>query len=673
MKLGYVLRTILPVAVSLLCLVPITAHAQDDPWIRHDPKNNHGVIVFVHGVMGDAQSTWTSVSGKAYWPKMLTLDAAFSGQDIYVYHYKSPGFDPAFSIDQLADNMHLVLETDGVLKYHEITFVSHSMGGTVTRAFILRYWKGAPQIRMLYLFASPTTGSDYAKLAAIASNNPQFKQLSPMTVGSYLAQQHQDWLMKGFGIKSYCAYETQPLHGHIIVDQASAESLCTQPLVPIEANHSTIVKPENEASDSYRALKLAFTQTAQPSPPVPKRVSVIHRPIIGKPRGEGTIMGGIYLSNVGGSPTQERIPDPVDWREPTSLLALTYTDSPVLTDNVQRQITRDISAFHEYLVNLGIPISDQYPPIGVSSGPGSAQEHTSEALPVYRSKENITESWILDRRSVTDPYAYHVIFEALRKRLDKHPHVSGAQDGWVAMALAMYYNWSFWNYKPPDAIGYWSLPLWDIRQAYGKDFTDKLVAYTLKVILDSPEENANADFNLYFYNCLLKGDSVIEDSPQSKIPKMKEIINHDGISLEPTAKLEFTATALEKDDGSVAFNIQVANNTELEASRITVHLNCTCDAKVIKEPDRSRKDPSTNMQSARLVDIDSIQPHRKTTITFALAKPLLHGFPLTLNISYQCASCSEDTYSHSLDFDLTPFVVQFGVRNHNSHFSVFLS
>jgi len=213
---------------------------------------------------------------------MLTHDPAFNGQDIYVYHYPSPRLQEAFSIDEIADNMRLVLTTDGVLQHDEVTFVSHSMGGIVTRAFILRYRNVAPKIRMLYFFATPTTGSPYAKLAALVSHNPQFKQLYPMQADSYLSPLQSDWLAAGLGLKSYCAFETQPLYGQIIVDRQSATNLCTQRLDPIDADHITIVKPKDQNSRSYRALKAAFIETAPPAPAAPKHPRASH-PVIAVP------------------------------------------------------------------------------------------------------------------------------------------------------------------------------------------------------------------------------------------------------------------------------------------------------------------------------------------------------------------------------------------------------
>lgn len=87
---------------------------------------------------------------------MLILDPAFNGQNIYVYHYPSARSGRTFVIDEIAENMRLVLTTDGVLRHDELTFVSHSMGGLVTRAFILKYQREVTRkIRLLYFFATP--------------------------------------------------------------------------------------------------------------------------------------------------------------------------------------------------------------------------------------------------------------------------------------------------------------------------------------------------------------------------------------------------------------------------------------------------------------------------------------------------------------------------------------
>jgi pimeloyl-ACP methyl ester carboxylesterase len=233
------------------------------PWVRRlGEAQAQGVIVFVHGVLGDGRTTWSN--GRSYWPELLTRDETFAGQDIYVYEYPSPKLRTSFSLDEVADNLRLVLSTDGVLHYKQITFVSHSMGGLVTRAFIVKYRSQVvPKIRFLAFFATPTTGSPFATLAAIASRNPQFGQMYRMNnPDSYLGPLQSNWLAGHFDLKSYCAYETQPVFGSIkIVEKDSATHLCTEHLDPIDANHINIVKPLDATSTAYRVLKSAFEET----------------------------------------------------------------------------------------------------------------------------------------------------------------------------------------------------------------------------------------------------------------------------------------------------------------------------------------------------------------------------------------------------------------------------
>jgi pimeloyl-ACP methyl ester carboxylesterase len=250
-----VVRILLAVAFSAVSSLGQMNEQPTLPWVRHLPGND-SVIVFVHGVTGDARTTWNSKGG--YWPSMLTRDPVFDGQNIYVYEYPSPRLGRSLSIDEVADNMRLVLATDGVLQSKHLTFVSHSMGGLVTRAFILKYRNVVPKIRLLYFFATPTTGSPYARLASLFSRNSQFGQLYPMESDNYLGTLQSDWLAANFGLKSYCAYETQPLYGAIIVERQSATNLCTQPLDPVDANHIDIVKPIDQNSIPYRALRLHF-------------------------------------------------------------------------------------------------------------------------------------------------------------------------------------------------------------------------------------------------------------------------------------------------------------------------------------------------------------------------------------------------------------------------------
>jgi len=241
-------------------------HAEDpplkNPWIRQKgPSQSRGVIVFVHGVLGNSKSTWSS--SKSFWPELITRDSAFDGQDVYVYGYPSPLVGKTFSTDDVAENLRLVLSDDGILNYTQITIVSHSMGGLVTRAFLLKNLPVVSKIRFLYFFGTPTTGSPYATLAGVISKNRQFEQMYPMKTDSYVAPLQANWLSANLGLKSYCGYERETLYGQIIVERESATNLCTERLDPIDANHIDMVKPLDTTSTSYRALKAAMVETGK--------------------------------------------------------------------------------------------------------------------------------------------------------------------------------------------------------------------------------------------------------------------------------------------------------------------------------------------------------------------------------------------------------------------------
>ncbi len=200
---------------------------------------------------------------------MLTHDPTFDGQNIYIYRYESPANDGALTIDELASNLRTSLVADGVLSENKLAFVAHSMGGIVTRGFILRYRSEvAAKIRFLYFFGTPTDGSEYANIVSL-SQNSQFGQIVAVKPGDprFLENQRDDWQAAKFTFPSYCAYEKRPVFAHvIIVSEASATRLCGS-VRAINQSHITIVKPIDQNSESYLALKEAFIDTKpQPLP-----------------------------------------------------------------------------------------------------------------------------------------------------------------------------------------------------------------------------------------------------------------------------------------------------------------------------------------------------------------------------------------------------------------------
>ena len=226
--------------------------------------NAQRVIVFAHGVLGTAKTTWTATNG-AYWPSLLRNDPAFNDDDVFVIDYPSPLLAASYSIDELADKFRLWLDDKGVFQSHkEVVFICHSMGGLAVRAFLLKNQNRnfAAQVPMIYFLSTPTTGSSVAHLVTpIRSLNPQFDGLAKWMNAEYVGTLVSAWDTAGFKIKSYCAYETRDFYGVRIVSKESATHSCNQRLDPMDRDHIAIAKPRNESDEPYIAVKSAYVET----------------------------------------------------------------------------------------------------------------------------------------------------------------------------------------------------------------------------------------------------------------------------------------------------------------------------------------------------------------------------------------------------------------------------
>jgi pimeloyl-ACP methyl ester carboxylesterase len=241
-----------------------SAEAAVSYYARSD--QDKGAIIFVHGVMGDARSTWTNTTTRANWPELMKNDPRFAGYNIYVFGFSSPVVGESYSIDELADHMRLVLQQADVLSHKKLIFLCHSMGGLITRALLLKYRELLPKVGFLYFFSTPTTGSEVANVAALVSQNPQFRNMFPMGDNTYIESLQSNWLAAKIRVPSYCAYERLATNGLNVVTRQSATNLCTEALDPILADHISIVKPSGPTDSPYRAFASAFDESERRAP-----------------------------------------------------------------------------------------------------------------------------------------------------------------------------------------------------------------------------------------------------------------------------------------------------------------------------------------------------------------------------------------------------------------------
>ena len=228
-------------------------------YVHHSPTNDVA-IVFVHGVLGDGIGTWRNEQNGAYWPDLLMQDQTFDGASIFVFDYPSPLRGKAPSIDEAAEMLRSALNSARVTDHQRMVFVAHSMGGLVTRAYLLKDRQFAPRARMLHAFSTPATGSAVAEIARLISRNPQFRGMVRMESDHYLADQARNWLGVPdlAGLPSYCAYELQDTYGVRVVPMASAIVLCNRPPDPLNHDHLGVVKPVATNDQRHLVLRSAY-------------------------------------------------------------------------------------------------------------------------------------------------------------------------------------------------------------------------------------------------------------------------------------------------------------------------------------------------------------------------------------------------------------------------------
>lgn len=224
------------------------------------------LVIFIHGLCGDAKTTWTNPTTRFQFPEELARDFAKENQPAYVvvFDYVSR-LQGGPSILSIAD--HLEFEIGELLKkhpYRRLRIVAHSMGGLVAREYILRRQALAhPQLKVtnVVLLATPNNGSELEKLGRFIPENRQVEELRHIDKGNtYLESLNKDWNreFKGGGhprhVLLYAGYEelAMPVLGQIV--KLSSAVPYADELMGFQENHVSIAKPK-ERTVLYRWVK----------------------------------------------------------------------------------------------------------------------------------------------------------------------------------------------------------------------------------------------------------------------------------------------------------------------------------------------------------------------------------------------------------------------------------
>jgi hypothetical protein len=226
-------------------------------------------VVFVHGLDGDARTTWhPKDDASLFWPTWLAED--IPGVAVWSLGYEvnaSAWRGSSMPLADRATNALATLETQG-LGSKPIIFICHSLGGLLVKQMLrhsldfgVAAWKSiAQQTRGVVFLSTPHSGSDISgwmkhlgsvlrltvSVDELQAHDPRLRELNTWFRNSPL--------VSTMGIQAYC--EKQTLAGLLVVNESSADpGLQGVVPIPVDANHASICKPESREKLVYSRIR----------------------------------------------------------------------------------------------------------------------------------------------------------------------------------------------------------------------------------------------------------------------------------------------------------------------------------------------------------------------------------------------------------------------------------
>lgn len=254
-------------------------HPNDTSAYFKKSNDNDKVIVFIHGVLGNHQGTWTNSQTGSSWPDLIKDDPDLAGFNVFTVGYFSPPIGRASNIEELATRIVDQLDRKGIFEEHgEVFFIAHSMGGLITKRMLVGIntplqSEKLRQVKSVFFFSTPSQGAKVADLAVWLSKNPQFGDMRPADLNTFLQGLENQWqallrererLEEKYPI-AFCAYETQGTGPATVVNRLYAATRCDEAPYPIDLDHFELVKPVSREADSYDWVKARLLREGEAS------------------------------------------------------------------------------------------------------------------------------------------------------------------------------------------------------------------------------------------------------------------------------------------------------------------------------------------------------------------------------------------------------------------------
>ena len=229
-------------------------------------------IVFVHGLGGDANSTWSPPGASdAFWPPWLAEDLSDVRVSTLGYPAEATRWTSQGTGMALPDRAASVAD---FLSAHRlggspIVFVAHSLGGLLVKQLLriseeLNIANVQPfhrHTKAVVFLATPHSGSDLATFAQALPIVRATETARDLRAHSPYLRDLGHWYSNNairLGIRTAAYFETQAFHGITVVDPTSADPRVISCLpIPVDADHFEIAKPRSRDAAVYRGV-LAF-------------------------------------------------------------------------------------------------------------------------------------------------------------------------------------------------------------------------------------------------------------------------------------------------------------------------------------------------------------------------------------------------------------------------------
>jgi hypothetical protein len=213
-------------------------------------------------------------------------------------------------------------------------------------------------------------------------------------------------------------------------------------------------------------------------------------------------------------------------------IQLTFKSSPLFTSKTKQRITRNLTLFRDYLVQLEIPVPIEFPPIGTREPEDkddvTAIQGVNPTGAAYTGEIILTDSIASDPFQITSAYSSYTIQQLLlAKPVGNSTNLEGKsavkptdvfQFIFAINGFADYLNMSFWNRSPENPTALLG-GLWEVRQTFGKEFADQMVRYTLRATRDNPPKR-NTGYGAYIMENLKVGEGVVDNG--GRWPRVEE-------------------------------------------------------------------------------------------------------------------------------------------------------